>query len=99
VLTAHPFRLAKKTNSDSAKLNTQKKADAKKVAHQKAVNRNWKECKVWCDVERRSRADDDSPRPQFQERAIQFAPLEGPGVESIQLNFESPRSFQVDAWW
>ncbi len=31
VLTAHPFRLAKKIDSDKAKLNTQKKADAKKV--------------------------------------------------------------------
>jgi hypothetical protein len=30
VLTAHPFRLAKKMNSDSAKLNMQKNADAKK---------------------------------------------------------------------
>jgi hypothetical protein len=64
----------------------QKKADPKKVAHHKAVNRNWKECKVWCDVGRRSRADDDSPKPQFQERAIQFAPLEGPGPVLSQFN-------------
>jgi hypothetical protein len=85
-MTAHPFQLAKKTNSDSAKLNMQKKADAKKVAHHKAVNRNWKECKVWCDVGRRSRADDDSPRPQFQKRAIQFEPLEEPGPVLSQFN-------------
>jgi hypothetical protein len=98
VLTVYPFRLAKKTNSISAKLNMQKKADAKKVAHHKVVNRNWKECKVWGDDGRRSRGDDDLPRPKFQERAIQFAPLEEP-VESIQSFFESPRIFQVDAWW
>lgn len=86
VLTANPFRLAKKTNSDSAKLNMQKKADAKKVAHHKAVNRNWKECKGWGDVVRRSRDDDDSPRPQFQERAIPFAPLEEPGPVLSQFS-------------
>jgi hypothetical protein len=37
----------KKTNSDSTKLNMQKKVDAKKVNHHKAVNWNLKECKVW----------------------------------------------------
>jgi hypothetical protein len=69
----------------------QKKADAKKVAQHKAVNRNWKECKVWGDVGRQSRADDDSPRPQFQERAIQFAPLEEPGPVLSQFNrFSNP---------
>jgi hypothetical protein len=47
VLKENPFRLAKCGNSDYAKLNMKKKADAKKVTKRKAVNRNWKECKVW----------------------------------------------------
>jgi hypothetical protein len=94
VLTVYPFRLAKKTNSISAKLNIQKKADGKKVAHHKAVNRNWKECKFWGDDGRRSRDDDDSPRPKFQEWAIQFAPLEEPGPVLSQFNrFSNPLGF------
>jgi hypothetical protein len=48
------FDWPKKTNLDSAKLNIQKKADAKKVANHKAINQKWKECKVWGDVGRRS---------------------------------------------
>lgn len=79
VLKANPFRLAKRVNSDSAKLNMQKRADAKKVAHHKDVNRNWKDCKVWDDVGRRSRGDDGEPRPQYQEKAFGFAPQVRPG--------------------
>jgi len=80
VLAANPYKVAKRINSDSTKLRMQKRADAKKVDLHKAVNRNWKECKVWGDDEgRSSRRDDGVRRLQFEERAINFAPLDEPG--------------------
>jgi hypothetical protein len=57
----------------------QKRADAKKVAHHKDVNRNWKDCKVWDDIGRRSRGDDGKPRSQYQGKAFGFAPQVCPG--------------------
>jgi hypothetical protein len=54
-----------------------------------------KGCKVWDDVGRRSRDDDDAPRPQFLKTAIDFAPLEEPSpvLGQINSNFGIPRSF------
>lgn len=111
VLKANPFKLAKRVNSNAAKLNMQMRADAKKVAHHKAVNRNWKEVRVWDDVGRRSRAEDGVPRPQYQERAIPFAPRVRPGpvlhqfsqgsdpleVFKTMLGGQSTLSFLVEA--
>jgi hypothetical protein len=38
----HPSMTPKKVNSDAVKLRMQRKADAKLIAHHKAINKNWK---------------------------------------------------------
>ena len=45
VLKVHPSMLPRSARviSDEAKLNMQKKADAKKIAHHQTINRNWKQ--------------------------------------------------------
>ena len=81
MLKAHPSLLAKRVNSEAAKLNMQKRADAKKIAHHKSINRNWKEVRHWSDSGRRQfEADDYVPRTMYQEQAIEFSPLAPEGT-------------------
>lgn len=85
VLTAHPSMLAKRMNSEPVKLNTRNRADAKEIAHQKAINRNWKEVRHWS-VWRQSRVDDDVPGLMYQEKAIKFAPVAPEGTVLSEFN-------------
>ncbi len=43
------IRPAKKVNSDHAKLNMQKKADEKRISESEAINRLYREVKIWND--------------------------------------------------
>jgi hypothetical protein len=44
-----PNRAAKKANSDHAKLNMQKKSDGKRISESEAINRLYREVKIWND--------------------------------------------------
>jgi hypothetical protein len=55
----HPSMAPKKVNSDAVKLRMQQKADAKLIAHHKAINKHWKGVSYWTDVEEDYQENDD----------------------------------------
>jgi hypothetical protein len=88
VLKVHPSMLPRsvRVNSDAAKLNMQKKADAKKIAHHQAINRNWKQVRRWDEVGRESRASDGAPKPMFREIESSFDPWVPEGTVLSEFN-------------
>jgi hypothetical protein len=62
----HPSMAPKKVNSDGVKLRMQK-ADAKLIAHNKAINKHWKGVSYWTDVEEDyEENDDENQGPQYR---------------------------------
>ncbi len=93
VLTAHLLRLAKKTNSDSAKLNMQKKANAKKFAHQPSTG-------IGKNAMYGTTLGDDRGMMMMHEVSVSgkgnsvcTPKRTRPRVGSIPSKFESPRNF------
>jgi hypothetical protein len=62
----NPNRPAKKVNSDHAKLNMQKKADAKRISESEAINRLYREVRIWND------GDPSHGSGNFQENPFPF---------------------------
>jgi hypothetical protein len=59
-------RPAKKVNSDRAKLNMQKKADGKRIRESEAINRLYRELRIWND------GDPSHGSGNFQEKPYPF---------------------------
>ncbi|EFX61820.1 hypothetical protein DAPPUDRAFT_271727, partial [Daphnia pulex] len=71
----HPSMAPKKVNSDAVKLRMQQKADAKLIAHQKAINKHWKGVSYWTDVEEDYQEnDDENQETQYREYSYEFTP-------------------------
>jgi hypothetical protein len=64
-----PNRPAKKVNSDHAKLNMQKKADGKRISESEAINRLYREVRIWND------GDPSHGSGNFQEKQYQSIPV------------------------
>lgn len=53
----------------------QRKAYAKLIAHQKAINKHWKPVSYWTNVDEEYREnDDENPEPMYREYAYHFTP-------------------------
>jgi hypothetical protein len=76
----HPSMAPKKVNSDAVKLRMQQKADAKLIAHHKAINKHWKGVSYWTDVEEDYKEnDDENQETQFRQYSNAFTPEEPVG--------------------
>ncbi|EFX66377.1 hypothetical protein DAPPUDRAFT_263275 [Daphnia pulex] len=76
----------KKVNSDAVKLRMQQKADAKLIAHHKAINKHWKGVSYWTDVEEDNQEnDDENQETQYREYSYEFTP-EKPVGPKRQIN-------------
>jgi len=75
-----------RVNSDAAKLNMQKEADAKKIAHSQAINWNWKQVRRWDELGRESRASDGAPKPMFRKKESTFDPWFPQGTVLLEFN-------------
>jgi hypothetical protein len=70
----------KKVNSDAVKLRMQQKADAKLIAHHKAINKHWKGVRYWTVVEEYYREnDDENQEPQYRQYSYPFTAKEPVG--------------------
>ena len=76
----HPSMAPKKVNSDAVKLRMQQKADAKLIAHNKAINKHWKGVSYWTDVEEDyEENDDENQGPQYRQYSYPFTAKEPGG--------------------
>ena len=70
----------KKVNSDAVKLRMQQKADAKLIAHHKAINKHWKGVSYWTDVEEDYQENDnENQEPQYRQYSYPFTAKEPVG--------------------
>jgi hypothetical protein len=80
-----PNSPAKKVNSNHAKLNMQKKADGKKISEGEAINRLYREVKIWND------GDPSHGSGNFQEKPYPFTV--DPSKIGVRTEFFGLRKF------
>ncbi|EFX81329.1 hypothetical protein DAPPUDRAFT_242192 [Daphnia pulex] len=81
----------KKVNSDAVKLRMQRKADAKLIAHHKAINKHWKGVSYWTDVEEDYQEnDDENQEPKYRQHSYKFTAKEPVGPKRQINGSETP---------